>query len=78
MINISVIIISLTIQKKTEMKNAIDGQTEHAMTRLEVLLAREVDRLCYMNSNRKTELQIAKERYMKEREDERRNVANRG
>jgi len=60
------------------MKNAIDGQTEHAMTRLEVLLAREVDRLCYMNSNRKTELQIAKERYMKEREDERRNVANRG
>lgn len=58
------------------MKNAIDGKTEQAMTRLEVLLAREVDRLCYLNSNRKTELQIAKERYMKEREDERRNVAN--
>jgi hypothetical protein len=57
-------------------KNAIDGKTEQAMTRLEVLLAREVDRLCYLNSNRKTELQIAKERYMKEREDERRNVAN--
>lgn len=58
------------------MKNAIDGQTEHAMTRLEVLLAREVDRLSYLNSNRKTELEIAKERYTKEREDERRNVAN--
>lgn len=72
----SLITVLLIIQKKTEMKNAIDGQTEHAMTRLEVLLAREVDRLCYMNSNRKTELQIAKERYMKEREDERRDVAN--
>lgn len=58
------------------MKNAIDGQTENAMTRLEILLAREVDRLCYMDSNRKTELEIAKEKYIKEREDERRNVAN--
>jgi len=58
------------------MKNAIDGQTEHAMTRLEILLAREIDRLSYVDSSRKTELQIAKERYIKEREDERRNVAN--
>ena len=66
----------LTIQQKIKMKNAIDGQTEHAMTRLEILLAREIDRLSYVDSNRKTELQIAKERYMKEREDERRNVAN--
>jgi hypothetical protein len=68
--------IQTTQKKRTKVKNAIDGKTEQAMTRLEVLLAREVDRLCYLNSNRKTELQIAKERYMKEREDERRNVAN--
>lgn len=68
--------IQTTQKKRTKVKNAIDGKTEQAMTRLEVLLAREVDRLCYLNSDKKTELQIAKERYMKEREDERRNVAN--
>lgn len=58
------------------MKNAIDGTSENAMTRLEVLLARKADHLSYINNPKKTELEIAKERYIKEREDARGNVAN--